>query len=199
MWSGCYIQKMSTKMTRYVRSSSQIIFLSESGKCSPVALVVHIMFLSELIWLPRKWFFVGIPKPHKTSTGLPIAGEYMLHDGSDSEDSFTDDGEGEEGERGREAERRERGGGRETEKEGEKSDTILPSGPLSTSSAVGGEGKGGGAEGEGKGGGEKETGVSEEERGNPEMAPVYLKKMLPVFAELFHSSLAPTLRCELHF
>ena len=113
----------------------------------------------------------------------------MLHDGSDSEDSFTDDGEGEEGERGREAERRERGGG---EKEGEKSDTILPSAPPSTTATVG-EGKGG-AEGEGKGGGEKEAGVSEEEKGDPEMAPIYLKKMLPVFAELFHSSLAPTLR-----
>ena len=33
-----------------------------------------------------------------------------------------------------------------------------------------------------------------EDKGDPEMAPVYLKKMLPVFTELFHSSLAPPLR-----
>ena len=29
---------------------------------------------------------------------------------------------------------------------------------------------------------------------DPEMAPVYLKRLLPVFTELFHSSLAPPLR-----
>ena len=33
-----------------------------------------------------------------------------------------------------------------------------------------------------------------EDKGDPEMAPIYLKKMLPVFTELFHSSLAPPLR-----
>lgn len=36
----------------------------------------------------------------------------------------------------------------------------------------------------------------EEDKGDPEMAPVYLKRLLPVFAELFHSSLAPPLRLE---
>ncbi len=33
-----------------------------------------------------------------------------------------------------------------------------------------------------------------EDSGDPEMAPVYIKRLLPVFAELFHSSLAPPLR-----
>lgn len=33
-----------------------------------------------------------------------------------------------------------------------------------------------------------------EDKGDSEMAPVFLKKMLPVFTELFHSSLAPPLR-----
>ena len=110
----------------------------------------------------------------------------MLHDGSDSEDSFTDEAEGEEGERARHHEG-------ERERDGEKSDTILPSAPPSASISASG-----GSEGAGKVGGategEKESGVSEEEKGDPEMAPVYLKKMLPVFAELFHSSLTPTLR-----
>ena len=128
-------------------------------------------------------------------------GEYMIHDGSDSEDSFTDDGDGEDGEggRGRGAEGRGEGGGGGgggggEGGEGEKSDTILPSTlnapTITTSSGGEGEGKekGGGGEGE------KEGGPSEEEKGDPEMAPIYLKKMLPVFAELFHSSLAPTLR-----
>ena len=114
----------------------------------------------------------------------PRAGEYMLHDGSDSEDSFTDDGEEREGGRVRREEEREEEGERE------KCDTILPSNTPSVSG-------GGGGEAEGKGGGgevEKEGGASEEEKGDPEMAPVYLKKMLPVLAELYHSSLAPTLR-----
>lgn len=122
----------------------------------------------------------------------------MLHDGSDSEDSFTDDGEGEEGEgrRGAGAEGRggdERGGGEE-----EKSDTIPVYVPLSleaptiTSSGGMEEGRMEKAGGEGAEG-EKETATSEE-KGDPEMAPVYLKKMLPVMADLFHSSLAPTLR-----
>ena len=112
----------------------------------------------------------------------PAIGEYMLH-GSDSEDSFTDDGEEEEEGRGRGAEG-EGGGG---EGEGERILPSLPSGPTIS---------GGGVEGEGRGGeGDKEgSGVSDEEKGDPEMAPIFLKKMLPVFAELFHSSLAPTLR-----
>ena len=37
-------------------------------------------------------------------------------------------------------------------------------------------------------------GTTEEDTGDPEMAPIYLKRLLPVFTELFHSSLAPPLR-----
>lgn len=120
----------------------------------------------------------------------------MLHDGSDSEYSLTDDGEGDDDDERRAAEGRGGGGGGG---EGGKSDTIpvyvpLPvEAPTITSSGGMEEGKiekkKAGEEGE------KETATtSEEEKGDPEMAPVYLKKMLPVFAELFHSSLAPTLR-----
>lgn len=41
---------------------------------------------------------------------------------------------------------------------------------------------------------EEESADAPEDKGDPEMAPVYLKKMLPIFTELFHSSLAPPLR-----
>ena len=46
----------------------------------------------------------------------------------------------------------------------------------------------------GDGEGEEEEEEAPEDKGDPEMAPIYLKKMLPVFTELFHSSLAPPLR-----
>ena len=49
-------------------------------------------------------------------------------------------------------------------------------------------------DGEGEGEGEGEEEEAPEDKGDPEMAPIYLKKMLPVFTELFHSSLAPPLR-----
>ena len=92
---------------------------------------------------------------------LLLLGEYMLHDNSDSEDSFTDDGEGDEGERERRGEGMVGGG-----EGGEKSDTILPSAPPPpppSASITGGDaiGKGGVAE----------AGSTEEEKGDPEMAP----------------------------
>ena len=49
-----------------------------------------------------------------------------------------------------------------------------------------------GGEGAEKAGKEEE----EEDKGDPEMAPVYIKRLLPVMAEVFHSSLAPALRKE---
>lgn len=49
-------------------------------------------------------------------------------------------------------------------------------------------------EGEGDREGEGQEEEAPEDKGDPEMAPIYLKKMLPVFTELFHSSLAPPLR-----
>lgn len=42
--------------------------------------------------------------------------------------------------------------------------------------------------------GEGKSDEEEEDKGDPEMAPVYLKRLLPVLAEVFHSSLAPSLR-----
>ena len=43
---------------------------------------------------------------------------------------------------------------------------------------------------------EKAGKEEEEDKGDPEMAPVYIKRLLPVMAEVFHSSLAPALRKE---
>ena len=47
-----------------------------------------------------------------------------------------------------------------------------------------------------KSGAEKAGKEEEEDKGDPEMAPVYIKRLLPVLAEVFHSSLAPALRKE---
>ena len=47
---------------------------------------------------------------------------------------------------------------------------------------------------EGKGQDSKEEGP--EDKGDPEMAPVYLQRLLPIFTEIYHSSLAPALRKE---
>ena len=50
--------------------------------------------------------------------------------------------------------------------------------------------------GEEKAGADKSGKEEEEDKGDPEMAPVYIKRLLPVLAEVFHSSLAPALRKE---
>ena len=98
---------------------------------------------------------------------LPL-GEYMLHEVSDTEDSFSAD----------EDEACGGGGGEEAKKPPA---PYIPLGPTI------GEGEEKAAEG---------TTVDEEEedKGDPEMAAVYLKRLLPVFAELFHTSLAPAFR-----
>ena len=43
---------------------------------------------------------------------------------------------------------------------------------------------------------ENEESEGPEDKGDPEMTPVYLKRLLPIFTEIYHSSLAPTLRKE---
>lgn len=48
---------------------------------------------------------------------------------------------------------------------------------------------------EGKGAKEVEVG-GPEDKGDLEMAPVYLQRLLPIFTEIYHSSLAPALRKE---
>ena len=114
------------------------------------------------------------------------SGEYMLREVSDTEDSFSADEEEEAiGGRG--------GGGDEGVKD---TPPFIPLPP--TSPSITEEGSGG-VEGEGaakkEGGGENTaTEAAEEDKGDPEMAPVYLKRLLPIFTELFHSSLAPALR-----
>lgn len=96
----------------------------------------------------------------------------MLRDGSDTDNSFSDD------------EDAVSGGGGEAKEEA----TFIPLPPdaptISTSSDPA------------KPSEEGTDGQSEEDKGDPEMAPVYLKRLLPVFAELFHSSLAPIVRSE---
>lgn len=39
-----------------------------------------------------------------------------------------------------------------------------------------------------------EEGKGEDDKGDPEMAPIYIKRLFPVLAEVFHSSLAPAIR-----
>ena len=119
-----------------------------------------------------------------------VVGEYMLRDGSDSEDSFSGDDDPPPSERDT------------------TTSELIPTSQASVSitgdtppdSAPGEETKGETADQEGitdKEGEETQAGESAdapEDKGDPEMAPIYLKKMLPIFTELFHSSLAPPLR-----
>lgn len=143
-------------------------------------------------------------------------GEYMVcDDGSDTEDSFSNEEEEEE----------------ESTAPSLSGDlisatTTTSSTPSSSSASEGGkvtpaagasasttteatsEGGGGGGKREGgkghDGGKEKEReregggegGGGPEDKGDPEMAPVYLQRLLPVFTEIYHSSLAPALRKE---
>ena len=114
----------------------------------------------------------------------------MLRDGSDSEDSFSGDDDPPPS-------------GRET-----LTSELIPMSQASVSitgdtppdSAPGEETKGEAADKEGAENKEEEENQTEEsadapeDKGDPEMAPIYLKKMLPIFTELFHSSLAPPLR-----
>ena len=97
------------------------------------------------------------------------------------------------------------------------SSVDAPSKPVNADTEIGegeqGEGKnkqGGGENGEEQGteasastskkdsssGGGSDSSGKEEDVGDPEMAPVYLKRLLPVFTEIYHSSLAPPLRKE---
>lgn len=57
-----------------------------------------------------------------------------------------------------------------------------------------GKAKEGGGGGGGKGVEEEEEGP--EDKGDLEMAPIYLQRLLPIFTEIYHSSLAPALRKE---
>lgn len=112
----------------------------------------------------------------------------MLHDESDSDDSFSADEVDENNASPRTP---------TTVSEGQSdqpgSVITLPSDGKITSEP---KAEGGGEE---AGKNESEDGSEPQEdldKGDPEMAPVYLKRLLPVFTELFHSSLAPPLRSE---
>ena len=94
----------------------------------------------------------------------------MLRDGSDTDDSFSDDEDA--------------GGGEEKEEP-----TYIPL-PSDTPTISTGADPAKSLEQGGEDGAEGKP----EDKGDPEMAPVYLKRLLPVFADLFHSSLAPILR-----
>jgi len=97
----------------------------------------------------------------------------MLRDGSDTDDSFSDDGDAGSGEGG----------------EGKEEPTYIPLPSDTPTISTGGD-----PAKTSEQGGEDGTDGKPEDKGDPEMAPVYLKKLLPVFADLFHSSLAPILR-----
>ena len=96
----------------------------------------------------------------------------MLRDGSDTDNSFSDDEDAV-------------SGGGELKEEA----TYIPLPPDAPTISTGSD--------PAKPSEEGTDGQSEEEKGDPEMAPVYLKRLLPVFAELFHSSLAPIVRSEI--
>ena len=105
----------------------------------------------------------------------------MLREVSDTEDSFSPDEEEEAS-----------GGGNEGVKDAPPFLSLPPSSPSITAEASGGDESAKKKEGEGESAAEAEA--AEEDKGDPEMAPVYLKRLLPIFTELFHSSLAPALR-----
>ncbi len=86
------------------------------------------------------------------------------------------DGKAEGGEAGEGGRGKQDSGG--SEEQGEEATT--------TSKKEGGSSNGGGSNSSGK----------EEDVGDPEMTPVYLKRLLPIFTEIYHSSLAPPLRKE---
>lgn len=44
----------------------------------------------------------------------------------------------------------------------------------------------------------KEEEESSEPRGDPEMAPIYLKRLLPVFAQTFQQTMLPSIRYQIH-
>lgn len=115
----------------------------------------------------------------------PPSGEYMLREVSDTEDSFSADEEEEA-----------TGGGDEGTKDTPLFVPLPPTSPPVTEEAS--EGAEGDSAAKKEGGGESGAAESaEEDKGDPEMAPVYLKRLLPVFTELFNSSLAPALRSAL--
>lgn len=121
-----------------------------------------------------------------------LLGEYMLRDCSDSEDSFSgdDDPPPAASVRDREPSELIPTSQATVSITGEEPSQATPTDETKkvTPTDENAENK----EGEGEEGGQEED--APEDKGDPEMAPVYLKKMLPVFTELFHSSLAPPLR-----
>ena len=113
----------------------------------------------------------------------------MLHDESDSDDSFSAD----EDDENNASPRTPTTATSEGQSDQSGSVIALPSDGKITSEPK--------AEGGGEEAGKNDTEESSEtqedlDKGDPEMAPIYLKRLLPVFTELFHSSLAPPLRSE---
>ncbi len=108
-------------------------------------------------------------------TETRCTGEYMLRDVSDSDDSFSPD----------EADNTSASARTPTiEPPGDQSDSLIAPPASSTITMDTKE----------VAKVESEDPEVPEDSGDPEMGPVYLKRLLPVFAELFHSSLAPPLR-----
>ena len=121
---------------------------------------------------------------------LLSTGEYMLRDGSDSEDSFSADDDPPPAGRDRATS--------ELIPTSQASVSITGDRPSDSTPVEETKGEAADKEGVGSKEGEEvqegESTDAPEDKGDPEMAPIYLKKMLPVFTELFHSSLAPPLR-----
>lgn len=113
----------------------------------------------------------------------------MLHNESDSDDSFSDGDDDDDTNASSQAPTTANG---EQKTDQSSSVIVLPSDGkiVSNTNSEGVEQEASKIESE-----EAGTEVQEDsDKGDPEMAPVYLKRLLPVFIELFHSSLAPPLR-----
>ncbi len=135
-----------------------------------------------------------------------FVGEFMLcDDGSDTEDSFSGDEENEGAQR--HPPPLPSGGGASHLIPLSSDGRISSSAPTPTTKETVSGGGGGQDEDETKReedkkkdskSKEKESGEVEspEDRGDPEMVPVYLQRLLPIFTEIYHSSLAPALRKE---
>ena len=140
------------------------------------------------------------------------AGEYMMcdNDGSDTDDSFSNDEEENVSETPPSIPSGSVGGDPTPLISVSSDGNITPADSVESGSTIGqpeetkrddkGDDKGDDKKKDGNGKVKDGKGTEEEEgpedKGDLEMAPIYLQRLLPIFTEIYHSSLAPALRKE---